>query len=70
MSCTEYIGGSRGSEPTNGSVSIDYLNRESGIITPSEIGSDKINLNGRVVEIQVNDVPESGISHWRFEDSY
>lgn len=45
MSCTECIGGSRESEPTSGSVSINYLNRKSGIISPSKIGQNKINVN-------------------------
>lgn len=46
----------------NGS-SINYISRETGIFDPQGTGTYEIDINGQVIEIEVTDIPDSGLLH-------
>jgi hypothetical protein len=50
-------------EPTSGSSSVDYIATQKGVFNPSETGTHKLDINGQTVEIDVTDIPDSGLLH-------
>jgi hypothetical protein len=54
-------------EPTEDSFSVSYISRETGVFNPSNTGTYKLDIKGQTIEIQVTDIPDSGISRWEFE---
>jgi hypothetical protein len=57
------------SEPNNVSTSINYIKKHSGVFDPPDTGTYKLDINGQTVEIEVNDIPDSVVSLYDFEDN-
>jgi hypothetical protein len=55
-------------EPTADSSSVSYISRETGVFNPSETGTHKLDIDGQIIEIEVTDIPDSGIFRYDFED--
>jgi hypothetical protein len=56
-------------EPSSGATSLNYVREEYGIFDPSESGTYKLEIDGQTIEIDVADIPDSGIAHYEFEQS-
>jgi hypothetical protein len=57
------------SEPSADALSLSYISKETSVLNPTETGTYEIDIDGQVIEIEVTDIPDSGISHWDFENS-
>jgi hypothetical protein len=56
-------------EPNNANSSINYVKKHFGIFNPPEVGTYTLDIKGQIIEINVTDIPESGIARWTFDDS-
>jgi hypothetical protein len=55
-------------EPSKNSYSLDYGRKQFGIFDPTDTGTYKLDINGQTIEIEVTDIPDSGIFRYDFED--
>lgn len=56
------------SEPESVSSSIDYAQKRYGIFDPPDAGTYRLDINGQKIKIQVINIPNSGVSHWTFDE--
>jgi hypothetical protein len=49
-------------------LSDHYISEEKYVFDPSGTGTYKISLKNQVIEIEVTDIPDSGVSRWTFDD--
>jgi hypothetical protein len=55
------------SEPSSGTMSVDYINTRTGVLNPSTTGTYKLDINGQTIEIEVTHIPDSGADHqWNY----
>jgi hypothetical protein len=52
---------------SQGSVSDNYISKEKYIFDPQSTGTYELDINGQIIEIEVTDIPDSGISRWTFD---
>lgn len=52
----------------NGS-NVSYISKEVSVFDPNGTGKYEIEINGQIIEIDVYEVPDSGVSHWTFEQN-
>jgi hypothetical protein len=55
------------SRPSNDATSVDYVSVQKGIFNPQNTGIYQLDINSQTVEIEVTDIPDSGVSRWKFE---
>lgn len=56
-------------EPSPDALSLTYISREASVLNPTEPGIYKLDIKGQTIEIEVTDIPDSGVSRWTFDDS-
>jgi hypothetical protein len=57
------------SRPSDDSTSMKYISTRTSIFDPQNTGTYQVDINGQTIEIEVTDIPESGVSRWDFDDS-
>jgi hypothetical protein len=55
------------SRPSNDSTSMKYISTRTSIFDPQNTGTYQVDINGQTIEIEVTDIPESGVSRWKFD---
>jgi hypothetical protein len=55
-------------QPNGASFSLDYGRKQFGIFDPSDPGTYTFDIDGQTIEIQVTDIPDSGVSRWTFDN--
>jgi hypothetical protein len=54
---------------SQGSVSDNYISKEKYIFDPQSTGTYELDINGQIIEIEVTDIPDSGVARWTLDDA-